>query len=200
MNKNTVEYEYEEILNTQSGTQYLFDVPVPKGHHRKAACRCGYCNKIKIMEIRDAKKGRCCSRECAGKIASKKKEKYHNGDIINEIGSQLIRRLDSTYGIIKCGKCGQEYRGNISQVANRNMVCFTCRGEASAEHRTIYKVGEVFINKHGNSFLFKEELDPTYDSCGHPRRVGIFIAMDNNTNLKEPFTARLDFVVNGHIT
>lgn len=200
MNKNAVEYEYEEILNHKTHTQYLFDVPIKKGEHRKAACRCGYCGKIKIMEIRDAQKGRHCSRECAKSDWIKAKIKYNDGDTLNEIGSKLLRRIDGSYGIIKCGRCGREYVGNISQVATKNLVCSICRTELSAERRTKYKVGDVIINKNGDSFLFKEELSSFRDACGHPRRVGIFVPLEQDFGLKEPFEARLDTLINGNIT
>ena len=201
MNKNAIEYEYGEILNYQTNTQYLFDIPTSKkGEHRKAACRCGYCGKVKIMEIRDAKKGRHCSRECAKDDAIQSKIKYCNGDTLNDIGSVLIKRIDGVFGIIQCGRCGKKYRGYISQVANNNLVCFECRTELSAQHRTVYKEGSVVVNKNGDSFLFYKELDSTRDSEGHPRRVGIFIPLEQDFGLKEPFEAQLSTLISGAIT
>lgn len=201
MHKNAIEYEYGEILNYQTNTQYLFDIPKSKkGEHRKAACRCGYCGKVGIMEIRDAKKGRHCSVDCAKKAVSQSKTKYHNGDVLNDIGSVLIERIDGVSGIIQCGRCGRKYQGNISQVANKNLVCSECRTELSAKHRTVYKEGSVIVNKNGNSFLFYKELDSIKDSSGHPRRMGIFIPLEQDFGLKQPFKARLDILINGAIT
>lgn len=200
MNKNAVEYEYEEILSYKSGTQYLFDIPVKKGQRRRAVCRCGRCGKVTIMYIKEAKEGRCCSRECAGRVVSAQKEKYHVGDMLNDIGSILVKRLDNNFGLIKCGRCRRIYKGNISQVACKNLVCFICRGEISAQHRTKYKAGNIITSKNGDNFLFEEELEPIQDSSGHPRRVGVFHLLDSNLLPKRTFITRLDFIIRGSVT
>lgn len=51
-----IKYSFGDILNEETGTQFLEEIFVEKGKSRKARCKCGYCgNENFIITIKKAK-------------------------------------------------------------------------------------------------------------------------------------------------
>lgn len=203
MNKNAIQYSFGEVLNKETGTKYLEEIPVEKGQPRKAKCKCGYCgNENFIVTIKKAKAGQLCSL-CKSERLSLTKMKYKDGDILNkETGSILLKRDSNNrlYGHIRCGRCGNPYYANISD-AVQGHLCSTCGSKKQSVTRAKYLPGDIITAKNGVQFFFKEELKPKYDAENHKRRIGLFYkVIDGKILYDKPITAGLNAICSGDVS
>ena len=203
MNKKAIQYSIGEVLNKETGTKKLEEIPVEKGQPRKAKCKCGYCgNENFIVTIKKAKAGQLCSL-CKSERLSLTKIKYKDGDVLNkETGSILLKRDSNNklYGDIRCGRCGKTYYANISDVVQGHL-CSKCGGKKQSVTRAKYLPGDIITAKNGVQFFFKEELKPKYDAENHKRRIGLFYkVIDGKILYDKPITAGLNAICSGDVS
>lgn len=189
-------YYKGQTLNS-FGVQFIEDADI---HARPRTayflCKCGntFCSTIKSV-----KDGTTCP-ECSRKKQSLAKIKYKDGDILNDCGTQLIQRLDSSNGIVKCGMCGKKYTGNISSIACLNSCCPDCASTRVAASKIIYNVGDTILSNNGLLYYFESELE-TVTLSGKKHRRGVFYIVDKDGNKISPkLEGRLDGIVQGNIT
>ena len=192
-------YEPGQVLNEETGCQYLQDVDTPQGQPRKALCLCS-CGKEFIGIIKFVKKGSTCL-TCAIERTRAAKIKYHEGDTLNARGTKLIEKLDTKKGILECGECHKHYVSSWSDAARLNSTCHDCASKRGGIKREIYCVGEEICAKNGLKYYFKKELPSVYREGGHKRRRGIFYLIDENgKRISKDFEARLTSVAHGDVT
>lgn len=185
-----IKYSFGDILNEETGTQFLEEIFVEKGKSRKARCKCGYCgNENFIITIKKAKAGQLCSLCRSERASLRQFIKYEPGQILNKkTGSIYLEEagFNSTrqrMGKIKCGYCGKEYEAIIANVKNGSLCPF-CRKERSGEKISNsskkYNIGDIIENPYGVKFILLEE---TYEKN---KRECFFAPLDeNNAPIKD---------------
>jgi DNA-directed RNA polymerase subunit M/transcription elongation factor TFIIS len=195
------EYQHGQVLNKDTGSIFLYEVPVEKGQPRRAMVECGSCHKHYEAAIKKVKSGQVC-RECSYKKMSQTRlSKYKVGMVLNKkTKTTLVKILDKRgkHGevriIAKCGYCGQEYETALCKVINSGHYCPFCRGKRFSESKTKYKEGSLFQTRVGTFFYFDKEIK----SDAKARR-GYFTPADKEGNrLGKSFPATLQAVLGGH--
>lgn len=191
------EYHRGQILNRETGSIFLEEIPVEKDKTRRAKILCGGCNKVYEAPIKKVKSGHLCS-ECGHKKTGEARQKnYEKGQILNDSGSVYIgfdHRNESgeLFAKIKCGLCGQIYTASVRKVIS-GQCCKECRGKRITEARTQYHEGDIIVSKIGTKFKFIKELTQE----GQSRR-GIFAICLGKDKLSKTFPSTLNSIIQGY--
>lgn len=195
-----IEYHYGQVLNKDTGSIFLYEIPTEKGKARRAKIKCGWCGKVYEAPVKKVKQGHVC-RECSHKRTSlTRMSKYHVGMTLNKkTGTTLVKILDErgNYGevkiITKCGYCHREYKTSLYKVTAEGHYCPFCRAERASQTRTKYREGDLFETNVGTFFYFDKEVQ----TDNHKRR-GFFTPSDKNgKRLGKSFAATLTAVLTG---
>lgn len=196
-----IEYHYGQVLNEETGSVFLFEVPTEKNAPRRAIVKCGCCNRPYEVAIKKAKSGQVC-RECSYKKMSQTRlSKYKVGMILNEeTKTTLVEILDKRGSsgqvkiIAKCGYCGREYETTLQKVTKAGHYCPFCKGERLSENKIKYKEGTLFQTRVDTFFYFDKEIQ-----SNTRERRGFFVPADKEGNrLGKSFPATLSAVLDGH--
>lgn len=177
-----IEYACGDVLNKETGTLFLEEIPVNKGSLRKARCKCGYCgNEDFVISIKNAKRGQLCNLCKSERLSKQQFIKYNIGQVLNEktgsvyLGEAGFNSAHQRMGKIKCGYCGKEYSAVIANVKN-GALCPLCRSERAnkkiSESSKQFYVGDIIENPYGIKYII---LDEVYEN-GH--RKCIFAPLD----------------------
>lgn len=87
-------YYFGEILNLDTGSVFIEDIPFVPNTQRKAKIKCGYCGTVYTGILANAKNGELCPHcrnERASKQISEKSKEYYVGDTLeNPFGEKFI--------------------------------------------------------------------------------------------------------------
>lgn len=190
------EYHRGQILNKETGSIFLEEIPVEKDKARRAKILCGGCNKVYEAPIKKVKSGHLCP-ECGHKKTGEVRQKYYEkGQILNDSGSIYVEfdhrnKTGEHFAKIKCGLCGRVYVASVRKVIG-GQCCDGCRGKRVSESQIQYREGDIIVSKIGTKFKFVKELTQE----GQSRR-GIFAICLGEDKLSKTFPSTLKSIVQG---